>query len=405
MAVRINPFEDFYTEIGIICEKSFDKERAFFALDIGTTALAAALTDGISTAGVLTALNPQIIYGTDIIGRIKACAGGNGDRLHSVLIKKINGMLKALAEKHGISKIEKIVAGGNTVMLHILLGEDCTGMGYAPYTPVFLKSQRRSAASLGLDFDCMLETVPCISAFAGGDIVSCIAACGMPPDGCKNIIIDLGTNAEIAVYDAGGGTVATAAAGPCFEGAEISCGMPASNGALYSFSMKNGIKKALVIGNAAPEGICGTGLIDIVAEMLKNGYIDKTGLMQSGSFEVDRGISIIQDDIRAFQLAKAAVRAATEILLNLNGGHEKIYKIYIAGGFSAYFSAENAAVCGLIPEKLKHKCETAGNGSLKGTIICGLDKTLHEKIAAGMKCVDLSCGDDFSEKFIRYIDF
>ena len=370
-----------------------------FALDIGTTTLALSLisVDEKSIIKTVTRTNPQKMYGADVISRIEYCRSNSYLPLQKVLIDEINSMISLFEVADDL----RLFVAGNTTMLHIFFGADPSTIGVAPYKPVFLKSQNLNGAVLGLDHISTVSSLPCISSFVGADIVAGLNYVDLPTDGKYNMLIDLGTNAEIALFSQKDVVCTSAAAGPCFEGAGISCGMNASDGAICAYS-RSGYK---IIGNVLPKGICGTGLIDIIAELIYE-EIDETGYMACEEFEIADGVSLSQADVRQFQLAKSAVFSAAETLLKYkNITHNDIEKVYISGGFSAKISISNAMKTGLISKHFKNKCIAINNSSLLGTVkyACG-----ENKVKSFLDCaeyIDLSSTTDFSDLFIENMLF
>lgn len=374
-------------------------ENMCFALDIGTTTLALALIslDEKSITGTLTCTNPQKMYGADVISRIEYCRNNSVLPLQKVLADEVNSMVSAF----GVNEKLPLFVAGNTTMLHILFGIDPSSIGVAPYTPVFTQSKKENGEKLGLNGISTVTSLPCISAFAGADIVAGLNFTDFPEKNKYNLLIDLGTNAEVALFSENSVVCTSAAAGPCFEGANISCGMNAAKGAICAYS-GNGYK---TVENAIPKGICGTGLIDIIAELLYN-EIDETGFMECESFEIADGVSLSQGDVRQFQLAKSAVFSAVETLLKSKKiTHNDIEKVFISGGFSSKINIENAVKTGIISAEFKDKCVPINNSSLLGTVkyLCG-----ENKIDSFINCseyIDLSSAADFSDLFIQNMMF
>ncbi len=388
----------------IISETGVEKsgiytENMCFALDIGTTTLALALVslDEKSIVSMLTRTNPQKMYGADVISRIEYCRNNSVLPLQKALTDEVNSMISAF----GVNDDLPLLVAGNTTMLHIFFGIDPSSIGVAPYTPVFTQSRKEKGENLGLNGISTVTSLPCISAFVGADIVAGLNFADFPAENKYNLLIDLGTNAEIALFSESGVVCTSAAAGPCFEGANISCGMSASEGAVYAYSAK-GFK---TVGNAKPAGICGTGLIDVIAELLYD-EIDETGYMERESFEIAEGVSLSQGDVRQYQLAKSAVFSAVETLIKKKGiKKDDIEKVYISGGFSARINIKNAVKTGLIAKEFEKKCVSLSNSSLLGTIkyACGEDETAP--FLKNAEYIDLSLTDDFSQLFIENMMF
>lgn len=381
-------------------EKTFKKTgNMCFCLDVGSTTLALALVslDKKEVIDTITRTNPQRIYGADVISRIEYCSKSECYLLHKILIDKINSMVEYFDVKESLP----LFVSGNTTMLHFFFDADPSGIGVAPYTPVFLESQIRKGDEIGLKGISRAESLPCISSFVGADIVAGLNCLDYPEKGKYNMLIDLGTNAEIVLFSQDDTLCTSAAAGPCFEGANISCGMNATDGAVYAYSES----RCKTVGNVIPKGICGTGLIDIVAELLYS-EIDETGYMENEEFEIADGVSLSQGDVRQYQLAKSAVFSAIETLLKYkNIKSEDIGKVYISGGFSGKINTSNAVKTGLIPKSFETKCTAINNSSLLGTIkyACGKNKT--GEIVKNASYIDLSSDEDFSQLFIKNMTF
>ena len=388
--VALSEKNEIVSETGIDTVKS-KTENMCFCLDIGTTTLALALVslDNKTVINIITSTNPQKMYGADVISRIDYCRHNSFIPLHKLLIEEISSMLASLR----CGKDIPLFVSGNTTMLHLFFAKDPSSMGAAPYTPIFLEKQAVNGAQLGLKGVSLAESLPCISPFCGADIVAGLNSIPFPQKGKHSLLIDLGTNAEIALFSENDIVCTSAAAGPCFEGANISCGMSASDGAVYEFSSL-GYK---TVGNVFPKGICGTGLIDIVAELLYS-EIDETGYMEKELFEIADGVSLSQEDVRQFQLAKSAVFSAVEILLKRQKiTYNDIQNVYISGGFSSKINISNAVKTGLIPENLEEKCIAINNSSLRGTVKYACGDNRADIIMKNAKYIDLSSTAEFSE--------
>ncbi len=365
-----------------------------YVLDIGTTTLALALVslDKKEIIRAVTRINPQCAYGTDVISRIDYCRKNSFELLQKVLINELNSMAMEL----GGIKAEKLYAAGNTTMLHLLLGADPSPMGVAPYTPGFLKSVEIEGQKLGAEFAQTVITLPGISAFVGADIVAGINFVGLPPEGKYSLLVDLGTNAEIVLLGRDKLLCASAAAGPCFEGANIECGMPAQKGAVYAYS-KGEYK---TVGDAPARGICGTGLVDIVSELL-GGEIDETGYMERERFYITDIVYLSQADVRQFQLAKSAIYSALQVLIKFADIEwESIETLYISGGFSAELNPESAVRCGLIPIALKEKIVSLNNSSLHGALKYATEQNDLSEYTTKAQYIDLATNPDFTKSFM-----
>ncbi len=369
-----------------------------FALDIGTTTLALALVslDDKKIIRVITKNNPQHIFGADIMSRIEFCKNNGVEEIRNVLLEKINVMV----ESFGAHNAEKLYVAGNTTMLHIFFGIDPTPLGVSPYTPAFLESKRETPNLFhGIK---EIISLPCISSFIGADITAGLNLAGKPQKNKYNLLIDLGTNAEIVLFSENKFLCTSAAAGPCFEGADITCGMSATDGAIHSYSKG----KIRVIGNTEAKGICGTGLVDIIAELLSSGEIDKSGFMECEEFQLTEDVYITQEDIRQYQLAKSAIFSGIHTLLKYeNISFDHVEKMYVSGGFSGGINVENAVSTGLLPEELKDKFVSLNNSSLQGLVKFICENNDLTQITDKADYIDLSADDNFNDLFIENMMF
>ncbi len=383
---------------------SMEGESASLVLDLGTTTLVLAL---ISSNGdimdVRTATNPQRAFGADVISRIEYCMKNSHKPLHDVLISKLNAMIS----KFNIKDPLPLFVAGNTVMLHLFFSEDPTSIGVAPYTAKFLSSRQCDGHELGLSGIGKVVSLPSISSFVGADIVAGLNTLPLPKKDKYSILVDLGTNAEIALFSNEKIICTSAAAGPAFEGANISCGMSAKDGALYSFYLDNqGTRTLKTVSGTECTGICGTGLIDVVATLLQNEIIDRTGHIENGSFNITDKISINQDDVNNLALAKSAIYSAFLTLMeNESIGFDAVDTLFISGGFSTKINVRNAAYIGLIPSALADRCVPISNSSLLGAIKFATDKNDLFEITKKARSVDLATSERFSSLFIENLSF
>ena len=392
--------EDILSETGAN-ESGETTENCCLALDIGTTTLALALIslETNDIIKVVTRTNPQRTFGGDVMTRIERCRKNGVSELQKILIDKINETVSELTS----DSIDMMYVAGNTAMLHLFFGIDCSSLGVFPYTPVFLESRKEKGSDLGLKNIENVVSLPCISAFVGADLVAGLNYAQMPTDNKYNLLIDLGTNAEIVLYNSDSLLCTSAAAGPCFEGANITCGMSATDGAVYAY---HGDGTFETVNNKSPQGICGTGLVDIIAELTENGTIDETGYMECGDFYLANNVKLTQQDIRQFQLAKSAVYSAVSALLKEKAiSFEDIGKLYISGGFSAKINIKNAVKVGLLPKELEEKCTPINNSSLLGTVKYACNKTDLSVYLKNARYIDLSANQYFSDLFIENMEF
>ena len=374
-------------------------ENMCLCLDIGTTTLAIALVslDDKSIVKVATANNPQRVYGADVISRIEYCTENGVSQLQKALASGINSM----TEQFGAGFVPRMYVSGNTAMLHTFLGEDCSSIGTAPYKARFLDGKAVEATACGIKSVGEIVTLPCVHAFVGADVVAGLGYIGLPPKNKYNLLIDLGTNAEIVLFSERDFLCTSAAAGPCFEGANISCGMSAVDGAICSYA-KGRIK---TIGNKTPVGLCATGLVDVISTLVSDGIIDETGYTEE-EFEIVQNVVLTQADVRAYQVAKSAVYSGVVTLIKEKGlDMSDVDTVYIAGGFSSAFNIENAVKTGLLPQEFSEKCVAVSNSSLLGTIQYACNPKELSGITENARYFDLSSSCFFSELFIENMNF
>jgi uncharacterized 2Fe-2S/4Fe-4S cluster protein (DUF4445 family) len=341
------------------------------AVDLGTTTLVTQLVD-LSDARVLaveTMLNPQGKFGADLISRIQACLDGHQPEMEELIRSSVRNMIHSMIRKNQID-LNKVVIVGNTVMHHIFTGKNVTPLSAYPFHTPDLGIMEFSSEELNWDIKVgdKVRFYPSIGSFVGSDILAGIAATGMYRKEEFAALIDLGTNGEIAVGNRNGIVCASTAAGPAFEGANISMGMRAVTGAISSFNLSAGVIYANVIGNIKPRGICGSALIDAVAILRKQDAIGMFGEISSGEGKIPLtgNISLTQKDIHEFLLAKAAIAAGLDILTKrLSIRLSDLDAIYIAGGFGNYINLDHVVKTGMIlfPTEKIHKM---GNTALIG---------------------------------------
>ncbi len=355
---------------------AFDRiARASVALDLGTTTVSASLCDAATgrVAETVSHLNPQSFYGADVLSRITACMEGKTEKLFERINLLVQKILSYFTEKYSLSGIDKLVVAGNTVMSHLFIGESAAGMGEYPFTPVFLSEKKLCGKELGLPVK-EVFLFPSVSPFVGGDITSGIYATEIYKSDKPVMLVDIGTNGEIALRANGRFYFSSAAAGPAFEGAEISCGLGGVDGAVNRVVYERGRIKCFTIGGADPIGICGAGLVDTVAMLLRLGQIDKSGAFTDGEtaksgFKIAENVTLTAKDIRKFQLAKSAI--VTGIVLLCEAAEIKlkdISEVFVAGGFGFYLNEENAVYTGLLPKEFAGKTTACGNTSLNGCV-------------------------------------
>ena len=377
------------------------------AIDIGTTTLAARLYD---TKGTLLAeasrLNPQQAFGADVISRIEAALDGKANELARAIRKALNDMLSELAQKASMESqdIDGLAITGNTVMLSLLTEESVEPFSHAPFEAKRLFDEALTAKELELshlDLDTKIYLPPCISAFVGADITCAILASELTEQKTPTLLVDIGTNGEMALWNNGKLTVCSTAAGPAFEGVGISMGMRGAEGAIDKVTVKDGALHAHVIGNIEPKGICGSGLVDAVACMLDAEILDESGFLEDEPYSIQEPVTLTQKDIRMLQLAKSAICAGLLTLIQSEGLQTSdISTLYIAGGFGNYLNPESAVRIGLLPKKLATKIQTVGNAALAGASMLLLGAVLPSAPMQQAVALELSSNPVFSDFYM-----
>lgn len=388
-------------------------QRAGFALDIGTTTVFARLVDLDTgeTVDTLSALNEQRIYGADVMSRISAAREGKTGELFERINTQVRNMLTRFDRTWDLKKKEYLAAAGNTVMLHLFVNADPSPLGAVPFTPVFLEAKELPGAGLSLPVE-TVGLLPSISAFVGADITAGIAFTGMTEADRTSLLIDIGTNGEIALFHKGKLSCCSTAAGPALEGAGISCGTGGIAGAVNRLERRGGSLVFSTIGGGPPLGVCGSGLVDAVALMLDEGVIDETGAFTgeaAESFPITEGITLTRGDIRQFQLAKGAVASGIKILCKAAGiDPDGVEQVYIAGGLGFYIALDKAVRTGLLPSCFRDRSAVLGNTSLEGAVRRLLDPAFPARcqdIAAKSVTIELASDPAFMEAFAENMLF
>lgn len=367
-------------------------------IDIGTTTIVAMKFRDGKMIGSYSELNAQRRFGADVLSRIEAANHGRGSELRSIIEYQLRNCIKKLSGSD-----ERIIIAANTVMKSLLMGYDCTMLGVYPFQVQTLENDR-------LEMFNDADVIGGISAFVGGDILTGLYMCGFDKSEEVNLFIDLGTNGEMAIGNKEHILCTSTAAGPAFEGGRISCGTGSVEGAISSVSLKTGTLKT--IGDKPPCGICGSGIIELMAELLEAGIADYTGLLigcGEHGYKLDEKVYFTQKDVRELQTAKSAVRAGIELLISRSGVKKgDIKNVFLAGGFGKRLNIEKACRIGLLPPELAPRCTAVGNSSLGGAV-----KLLEH--AEGMEAIEkirsvaddfaLADAPEFTDMFIRYMDF
>jgi len=411
------------------------------AVDMGTTTIAAYLCDFSSGAVIASSsvTNPQIRFGEDVIGRIHAAGKKEPGlaALQSLAAEAVNYLTaQCLAEagKEG-RDIDELAVAGNTAMLHIFAGIDPSSLGVYPYRPVcrFLPEMRSEALGLTVAPGIRVFFLPAVAGFIGADVTAAVFADGMFRREETSLLLDIGTNGEIVLGNRDGLWAASCATGPAFEGAQTSCGMPATTGAVYRVTYQPGKSRFdySVMGTprTAPLGICGTGALDLLAALREAGCLTERGLFAPGWPQVvydERGlgrrfvllpakdnpagveVAITLKDIRQLQLAKAALAVGVYFLMQ-KAGFDRVDRLVLTGSFGASFSWESAATIGLLPPAdIVGRVQTKENLAGFGTTMILLDEA-HRKeaqlLSSRIQVVDLAAEEGFSQKLAEKTRF
>jgi uncharacterized 2Fe-2S/4Fe-4S cluster protein (DUF4445 family) len=405
------------------------------AIDLGTTKIAGYLVnlfDG-SILSKHAMANPQDVYGDDVISRITYAmsSSANGKRLKKTATQAIDDLILDLFAEVGCQPgtITKVAICGNTAMHHLLLGLPVGQLARAPYLPWVKDPVNISANELGLKSapGADVYLLPNIGGYVGGDHVAVLAATGALDVKVPTLIVDIGTNTEISLAAGGNVTGVSCASGTAFEGGHIKHGMKASPGAIDKIIIKDGRVKYRTIGKVPPSGICGSGMLDAVAQMVNEGIIDSGGRMDKGHPLVhehggqsaisvaggDRtvngeGIVITQGDIRELQLAKAAIRTGINVLLGCSGfdAHD-IRKVIVAGTFGSYIDIGSALAIGMLPALPLSRFRQVGNAAGAGTcmiLVSSKSRKKAEAMARRVKYLELADRPDFMQMFVAAIE-
>jgi uncharacterized 2Fe-2S/4Fe-4S cluster protein (DUF4445 family) len=405
------------------------------AIDFGTTTLVVALNhlrDGRELA-VASSLNPQARYAQDVLSRIRIGSKPEGlQTLQRELIQELNRLIGEVTASAGVatSHIYEAVFSGNTTMLHLAVGTNPASLGKYPYTPALVGATHELAALLGLAISPhgLVYLPPIMAAYVGADITSGILATRLAELPGVTLFVDIGTNGEMVLAVDGQLTATSTAAGPAFEGMNIACGMRAGRGAVERVQFNGEGVAVRTIGEAAPIGICGSGLLDAVGEMAAYRAIDKNGRFQANGASAGRpwasqwetldGVAVFrlggpvyltQKDIRQVQLAKAAIRVGIELMLKANNlGPENVDRVLIAGSFGYHLRAPSLINLGLLPREFAGRVEFVGNTSKTGAQAFLLNRQTRENLRAitqKVRVLELANDAAFEKAFVQALAF
>ena len=414
------------------------------ACDIGTTTVVCYLIDKETgqIIAVRSGANPQRSFGADVLSRIDAAArtddndkaNGGLQMMQSQIVSLLNGFISEMLTECGRTEVCLFSVAGNTVMCHLLMGISPEKLGRAPFMPDEYFGREFNPLDIGLENCQTMIIFPAVSGFVGGDITAGM----METVNCRKLTLylDIGTNGEMALGKGDRYVCCATAAGPAFEGAQIEMGMPASRGAVDKVWLEGRRIKYSVIGNDRPVGLCGSGLIDALAVLLKAGIIDENGTILSGQelpilfrsyvFEVEAeetaqstepslavhiapGVYITQEDIRKLQLAKGAIAAGIDILFKEYGCKPCDLDILtFAGGFGNYIDKASAAAIGLFPPELLDRAKEVGNAAGNGAVSAALSQEAWDRalnISRDMRYIELASYPHFNEMYVEHMNF
>lgn len=425
--------ESFASIVGVPAPRVLEAGTYGVAIDIGTTTVAAYLVefapmghDTGSAARVISStscLNSQRTYGADVIARIDHTlrAKDGLSELASLIRADVRRLIDSLVTEINAAPatLREISVVGNTTMLHLFAAVDPAGIATAPFTPAFVEARRGPATDYGLPYPrAELLLAPSVAGYVGADLVAAAAAVGLEQKEKPCLLLDLGTNGEMALGDRFGVTACATAAGPAFEGAAISCGLGGVAGAVDRLDWDaSGRLAYTTIADAPAIGICGSGIIDAAACLIRASLADDTGALvdpwATNGYPLAPGsgghLRFTQADVRQIQLAKAAVAAGIATMLRDRGlDYEDIDTVYLAGGFGSYLRPESAAAIGLIPPPLLSKVEAVGNAAGHGAVRLLLFKHEIERLrnlARSIRYIELSGDPFFSERYIEEMFF
>ncbi|MBN1671817.1 MAG: DUF4445 domain-containing protein [Kiritimatiellae bacterium] len=398
-------------------------------VDVGTSTLVCHLVDTgrFSTVDAQACFNSQAVHGREVTARIIAAEKKGIGPLQNVLVADINNLISTLAVRNNVAlkNITAVVCAGNTAMMHFLLGLPPDNIRRAPYVAVNVEPSPFRAAEVGIKINPrgLLYSVPGISGWVGGDLTAGILATGLWEREETALLIDVGTNGEIILGNKDWLLACSASTGPALEGASVACGMMAEKGAIEKVYVEDDEIRYKVIGNAAPRGLCGSGIIDLIAVLLDKGLIDRAGkfvpdsdpavtfdgdagrfvLVRGGRKDPGTGVFLTQDDIDNVITAKAAVFAAAKIMLDrLNLTFEDVSKVFLAGGFGNFIDRRNAVRIGLLPDMPIASIQYVGNTSIWGAKLAAFSHEAYDalrEIRRRTTYYDLMGSPDYVEQF------
>jgi uncharacterized 2Fe-2S/4Fe-4S cluster protein (DUF4445 family) len=406
------------------------------AFDLGTTTVVGTLMNlrtGMAEA-VRSTLNGQAPFGADVISRISHGMQGEDARaeLRDAVLRTMNGILAELYEAAGVGRerVYEMVVVGNATMLHLLLGIDATPISMMPFTPAFRDPLYLPAREVGLDIHAggFVQTLPVIGAYVGADIVAGVVATGLAREEKLRVFVDVGTNGEIVLGSVKRVLCTAAPAGPAFEGSQIRCGMRATEGAIEGVTLSDRVELQVIGGDIAPKGICGSGLVDTVAQLRLVGLLDASGKMRNReevpehplsdrlisvdgvrAFLLADNVYLSQRDVRELQFGKGSIATGIKVLMDVMGvTTADLDEVLLGGSFGSYLNPESAKIIGLVPpvdvDRILSVGNTAGEGA-KMSLLSLRERQVAFELPDKIEYVELSGRSDFNESFVSVLQF
>ncbi len=421
----------------IAVEPGDTREQSYgVAFDLGTTTVVGTLMNlrtGMAEA-VRSTLNGQAPFGADVISRISHAMTGAAAiaELRAAVLTSMNGILEELFEESGIprDRVYEAVVVGNATMLHLLLRVDPAPIAVTPFTPAFREPLYLDAGAVGLDIHPhgRVQTLPLLGAYVGADIIGGIVATGLAREDKLRVFVDVGTNGEIVLGSSKRVLATAAPAGPAFEGSQIRCGMRATDGAIEGVTLSDHVELQVIGGDIAPKGICGSGLVDTVAQLRLTGLVDASGRMHSReevpehplsdrlitvegvrAFLLAEDVYLTQRDIRALQFGKGSIATGIKVLMDVLGVKtEDLDEVLLGGSFGSYLNPESARIIGLVPpvhvDHILSVGNTAGEGA-KMTLLSFRERQVAFELPETIEYVELSGRADFNDSFVSVLQF
>jgi len=421
----------------IAVEGGDTREESYgIAFDLGTTTVVGTLMNlrtGMAEA-VRSTLNGQAPFGADVISRISY--GMQGDEakaeLREAVLGTMNGILAQLYEAAGVARerVYEMVVVGNATMLHLMLGIDATPISMMPFTPAFRDPLYLPAREVGLDIHPggFIQTLPVIGAYVGADIVAGVVATGLAREDKLRVFVDVGTNGEIVLGSVKRVLCTAAPAGPAFEGSQIRCGMRATDGAIEGVTLSDHVELQVIGGDIPPKGICGSGLVDTVSQLLLVGLLDPSGKMRSReevpehplsdrlisvdgvrAFLLAENVYLSQRDVRELQFGKGSIATGIKVLMDVMGVTTgDLDEVLLGGSFGSYLNPESAKIIGLVPpvdvDRILSVGNTAGEGA-KMSLLSFRERQIAFELPDKIEYVELSGRSDFNDSFISVLQF